>query len=145
MLTPGALAGFGRSQPSEAQNILRSKLSDEGCEPNTGEAIVTATKKSAQVLAGNRIVYQDECKQHQTVSAYLSDYSSAVSDYNIRVEDTSNHIGVEQTADKPISRLYLWSIRTTICPEAYIHLDVQAGKAMQWTLRYRLLAGTTGH
>lgn len=94
----------------------------------------------AASIDGNRVIYRDELQQHQTVSAYLNGYSTAIGDDNIRVEDTNHHIGIEQIADRPITRLYLWSIRTTICPEAYIHLDVAPGRATHWTLHYRLMA-----
>ena len=44
--------------------------------------------------------------------------------------------GVRQTSDRPIAKLLLWSPRTTICPEAYIDLDVQPGKDTSWRITY---------
>ena len=49
-------------------------------------------------------------------------------------------VGVEQTSDSPIAQLNFWSIRTTICPEAYIHVIVQPGETKTWTIRYRFFA-----
>jgi hypothetical protein len=70
----------------------------------------------------------------------LTGYSADAADYAIRVEDRKNHFGVEQTADVPIAKLYLWSIRSTISPEAYIHLDIAPGHTAEWTIHYRFFA-----
>lgn len=56
------------------------------------------------------------------------------------VEDQKTGVGVEQTADLPISRFNFWSIRTTICPEAYIHLVIEPGQTARWSIRYRFYA-----
>jgi hypothetical protein len=92
-------------------------------------------------IEGNEVVYQEELQPHQQVAGYLQGYSNGAADYDFTVEDRNTGVGVEQTGDTPISRLYLWSIRTTICPEAYIHLVVLPGKTVHWTIRYRFYAG----
>ncbi len=92
----------------------------------------------AAVVEGNAIVYKQRLEPRQTVAAYLTGYSTAIRDYDIKTEDTVHHFGIEQTADKPIAKLYLWSIPTTISPEAYIHLDIAPGHTATWTLHYRL-------
>ena len=35
-----------------------------------------------------------------------------------------------------MTKLYLWSIRTTVCPEAYIKLHVEPKKTEKWKIRY---------
>ena len=87
------------------------------------------------------ILYQAELQPHQQVAGYLEGYSTNPADYDITVEDRNTGVGVEQSSDSAISRLYLWSIRTTICPEAYIHLVVPPGKTVHWKIRYRFYAG----
>ena len=74
------------------------------------------------------------------VSSYLTGYSDKPSDYDFRVENKNTGVGVEQTADVPISQLNFWSISTTICPEAYVHLDVAPGQTTHWNIRYRFYA-----
>ncbi|WP_446744571.1 hypothetical protein [Silvibacterium acidisoli] len=90
------------------------------------------------VVDGKSIVYKQELEPHKTVSAYIKGYGSTPASYDIKVEDTNRHFGVEQTSDQPIAKFYLWSIRTTISPEAYIHLDVAPKAAQSWTITYRL-------
>jgi hypothetical protein len=93
-------------------------------------------------VEGNKIIYNRELVPKQTVDAYLTGYSASPTDYAIRVENTRKQFGVEQTGDSPIAKFYLWSIRSTISPEAYIHLDIAPGQTGSWTIRYRLFAGT---
>lgn len=91
-------------------------------------------------IEGNNITYKEELQPRQSVAGYLKGYSNSASDYRFTVEDTKNKVGIEQSSDSPISRFYLWSIRTTICPEAYIHLDVAPGKKQSWKISYRFFA-----
>ena len=74
------------------------------------------------------------------VSSYLSGFSDNPSDYDFTVENQNTGVGVEQTADVPIAQLNFWSISTTICPEAYIHLNVAPGQTTHWNIRYRFFA-----
>ena len=96
----------------------------------------------AAAVEGNSIVYKQELQPKQTAAAYLTGYSSAAGDYAIHVEDTKSHFGVDQTGDRPLAKFYFWSIRSTISPEAYIHLDVAPGKTTAWTIQYHLFAAT---
>jgi hypothetical protein len=89
-------------------------------------------------VEGNMISYLQELQPHQTVAGYITGYSDKASDYDITVEDQKIGVGIQQTSDSPIAKFYLWSIRTTISPEAYIHLDVAPNQTQSWTIRYRL-------
>ncbi len=100
-------------------------------------------EKSMEPLAGidgKEIVYRQELQGEQYVESYLTGYSSSPSDYDIIVENQKTGVGVEQTGDVPISRFNFWSIRTTLCPEAYIHLVVAPGQTVHWNIRYRFYA-----
>ncbi|WP_254062467.1 hypothetical protein [Acidobacterium sp. S8] len=88
-------------------------------------------------MEGNEIGYLKELQTGQTVSTYITGYSDKASDYDITVENANTGAGVEQTSDSPIAKFYLWSIRSTISPEAYIHLDVPPGKTQSWQIHYR--------
>jgi hypothetical protein len=39
-----------------------------------------------------------------------------------------------------MSRFNFWSPRTTLCPEAYIHLVIAPGQTAHWNIRYRFYA-----
>jgi hypothetical protein len=91
-------------------------------------------------VEGKQIVYGSELQAGQSASSVITGYSIDVSSYDFVVENSKTGIGVEQTGDQPISRINFWSIRTTICPEAYIHLKIAPGETAHWTIRYRFYA-----
>ncbi len=71
------------------------------------------------------------------VGAYLTGFSNNVSDYDITFEDKDLGIGVEQTADSPIAKAYLWVTPKTVCPEAYIAIHVAPRQTQAWSIHYR--------
>ncbi len=93
-------------------------------------------------IDGKDIVYVQEVGTGpgQAVSSYLTGYSNSPADYDFTVENRNTGVGVEQTSDSPIAQLNFWSIHTTICPEAYIHVNVQPGETGHWNIRYRFFA-----
>jgi hypothetical protein len=87
-------------------------------------------------IRDKELVYQQELKKGQTVSGEIKGYGATASDYDLRVENRKTGVGVRQTGDRPLARLYFWSIRTTVCPEAYIHIRVEPGKEETWRTAY---------
>jgi hypothetical protein len=95
---------------------------------------------AAAKIEGNDLMYVDALAPHKGVAGYLKGYSDDVHDFDFTVEDTRSKVGVQQTSDHSLARLYFWSIQTTICPEGYIKLNVAPGETSRWTLRYRFFA-----
>ena len=85
---------------------------------------------------GKELRYLQELEKGQTVSSTLTGYADRASDFDIRVENKKTGAKVRQTGDRPLSRLYFWSIRTTVCPEPYIHVHVEPGQEQTWRIRY---------
>ena len=90
-------------------------------------------------VKGNDIVYLKELQPGDSVASYLTGYGSTASNYDIRLENKKTHTGIEQTGTMPIYRFYLWSIHTTVCPEAYVHLAIAPGKTGTWDIHYHFL------
>jgi hypothetical protein len=91
-------------------------------------------------IEGNEIVFHEELKTGQTVQSPLTGFSGSPSDYDFTLENRNTGVGVEQWGDSPIAYFNLWSIRTTIAPEAYVHLYILPGKTQDWSIRYRFFA-----
>jgi hypothetical protein len=104
-------------------------------EPKTERPLGAAAR-----IEGKELVYVDAPAPRSGPSGYLTGYSDGASDYDFTVEDKNSKVGVQQTSDSPLTRLYFWSTNTTICPEAYIHLNVPPGKTSYWKIRYRFFA-----
>jgi hypothetical protein len=91
-------------------------------------------------IEGKDIAYLEELQPRQSVASYLKGYSDKPSDYDFIVENKNTGVGVEQTSDSPIATLNFWSIRTVICPEAYIRVNPAPGQSKSWTIHYRFFA-----
>ncbi len=91
-------------------------------------------------IEGKDIVYSRELRTGESASSFLTGYSNSPSDYKIVVVNHNTGAGVEQSGDQPIAQLNFWSIRTTVCPEAYVHLVIPPGQTAHWTIRYRFYA-----
>jgi hypothetical protein len=95
---------------------------------------------AAAKIEGKDLVYVEALAPRKGVAGYLTGYSEDVRDFDFTVEDTRSKVGVQQTSDHSLARLYFWSTQTTICPEGYIQLNVAPGETSRWTLRYRFFA-----
>lgn len=91
-------------------------------------------------IEGRDLVFTEALGPRRGVSGYLTGYSTSPSDYDFTVEDRDRGVGVEQTSDTPLARLYLWSTPKTICPEAYIHESIPPGQTARWKIHYRFFA-----
>ena len=87
-------------------------------------------------VRGKELVYRQELARGQSVSGEIKGFGERAADHDFRVENKKTGVGVRQTGDRPLSRLYFWSIRTTVCPEAYIHIRVDPGKEETWRTTY---------
>ncbi|MGA2197593.1 MAG: hypothetical protein ABSH40_20185 [Bryobacteraceae bacterium] len=113
-------------------------------QPTSPDTVVTfpfevRAGKSLAGLAETRakqVVFLHELARGETVFTDLEGYGTAASDYDIRVENRKTGAGVRQTSDRPISKLVLWSIRATVCPEAYIDLKIEPGQESTWRISY---------
>jgi hypothetical protein len=91
-------------------------------------------------ITGNDILFNSTIGRGTSPQGYLTGYTGKPGEYRMAVEDTTTHVGVEQTSTSPISKFYFWSTPRTICPEAYIHIDVAPGQTQSWTIQYRFKA-----
>jgi hypothetical protein len=85
---------------------------------------------------GKNFTYLRELQEGQSVYTLMTGFGDTPRDYDIRVENRKAGIGVRQTSDRPIAKLVFWSIRTTVCPEAYIDLKVEPGQEVAWKIGY---------
>jgi hypothetical protein len=87
-------------------------------------------------LRDRQLVYLRELQPRETASAWLEGFGSGAADYDIRVENRKTGAGVRQRGDRAVAKLNFWSIRTTVCPEAYIDLKLEPGHETDWRIAY---------
>lgn len=88
------------------------------------------------VAKGNELTYVRELPTGESVFTELKGYGATSKDYDIRVENTREKVGAHITGDQPLSKLVFWSIRTTVCPEAYVSMKIEPGKTSEWKMTY---------
>jgi hypothetical protein len=89
---------------------------------------------------GKELVYLKELVGRETAQSNLTGFGSDPKDYDIVEENTKTGAGVRQTCDRPLVRINYWSIRSTACPEAYIHMKVAPGETFTWKISYEFYA-----
>ncbi|MGI4854268.1 MAG: hypothetical protein ACRYF4_09515 [Janthinobacterium lividum] len=72
------------------------------------------------------------------LGAYITGFSGKATDFDFTFENKSTGVGVQETSDSPLVKMYLWATPKTFCPEGYIAIHVEPGAAQSWTMRYRL-------
>jgi hypothetical protein len=100
------------------------------------ETKATADLKDLAAVNGKQMVYKRELVRNESIMTDLGGYGPSPKDYDIRVENRQAKAGVRQTSDRGMSKLRLWSIRTTVCPEAYTHVRVEPGKEFRWRVAF---------
>jgi hypothetical protein len=84
----------------------------------------------------NRIIYVKPLVDEDRVSFRIAGFGSEVRDYDIRAENTVTGVGMRVTADQPLVRLSLWSIRSVLGIEPYIGINIPSGASKSWTYTY---------
>ena len=88
-------------------------------------------------IDGRTVRFVAPLEPRNGVGAYITGYSNRVSDYDFTFEDKGSGIGVQQTADAPLVKMYLWATPKTVCPEGYLAIHVDPGKSQSWAIHYR--------
>ena len=114
------------SQPTGPETVVRFAFTPRATGALNGLAQIKETE----------LRYLQELQPRQTVQTDLEGFSASARDYDLRVENRKTGAGVRQTGDRPMSKLHLWSIRTTVCPEAFLDLRIEPGKETSWRIAY---------
>jgi len=96
------------------------------------------------VIEGDSIRILREFTGKESVYAVLHGYGDQAGDYDIKLKNHITGAGLRIRADRPLSRLVYWGNGRILCPEPYIHVNVQPGETFTWTLRYEFYSGNIG-
>lgn len=87
-------------------------------------------------VGDRQLTYHRELKPGESVFTELTGFGANPSDYDIRIENRKAGAGVRITSDQPIWKFVFWSIRTTPCPEPYVHFVIEPGGEAKWQVKY---------
>jgi hypothetical protein len=96
----------------------------------------TRDLKGLALIRGNELSYTRELPKGESVYTLLEGYGGTPKDYDITVENSKAKAGVRITADRPLANMVFWSIRTTVCPEAYVSMHIEPGQQYTWRIAY---------
>jgi hypothetical protein len=100
---------------------------------------ISGTREMANLaeVRGNQINYLRSLENGDTASTQIKGFGDTAKDYDISVENSKTGAGVHVTGDKQVARVFLWSVKTTLCPEVYVNLRIQSGQESKWIARYQ--------
>jgi hypothetical protein len=87
-------------------------------------------------IRGNQIVYTKVLTGEERVTFQLDGYGKDPKAYDIRVENRRTGAGFRVTADRPLARLMLWSIRSVISMEPFVDVTTAPGQTTTWKYTY---------
>jgi hypothetical protein len=117
--------------------------------PGNGDVAITlpfvpvpsrAPNTAMAKIEGNRITYLRPLVEREVVSFLITGFGNQARDYDLRVDNARTGAGVRVTADQPLSRLNLWSIRSVMGLEPYIDINLPPGATKSWTYTYTYTA-----
>ncbi len=98
----------------------------------------TGDRLGAATTRGGELSYTRELLTGQSAFTELTGFGSESKDFDIRVENKKVGAGVRVRGDQPLWKVVFWSIRTVLCPEAYINMKIEPGREFHWRLTYDL-------
>jgi len=84
---------------------------------------------------GSRIEYLKTLGNSEAAQTAIEGFTTA-SDNSFTIENRKTGAAVRVTGDKPLTRIFFWSVKTTLCPEGYIDLNVPPGQEIKWNITY---------
>lgn len=84
----------------------------------------------------HEFTYRRNLEGRETVSAQFSGFGKSSADYAITIENRKAGAGMKIAADRPLSEQHLWSIRSVLAMEPFIHMSVQPGQTFSWKYIY---------
>ena len=93
-------------------------------------------RKELAEIRGNQLVYLKTLEGDGRVATSMRGFSDSPKDHDIRVENSKLGVGFRVRADRPLSNVGYWSIRTVLAVEPFIAMNVPPGETFTWDLTY---------
>jgi hypothetical protein len=88
----------------------------------------------------DQIVYLKTLTGQDTVATPIEGFGKSADDYKIHIENTAAKAGMTITADRPLAKLSLWSIRSVLAVEPFLDVSVAPGSETTWKYHYEYYA-----
>jgi hypothetical protein len=87
-------------------------------------------------IHGNTISFNKQLSGDDRLGVAIGGYSDKAKDYDFTVENTKEKASVRVTGDRPLANLSLFSTRSVVAMEPFVHLVVAKGQQISWKYVY---------
>jgi hypothetical protein len=87
-------------------------------------------------LRKNQIVYLKTLQGQDRVYTSIAGFGNRSDDYKVRIENTNVKAGMTISADRPLAKMALWSIRSVIAVEPFIDISLEPESQSTWKYDY---------
>ncbi len=87
-------------------------------------------------VVGNELVFAKELSDRDQAVVTFEGFGDTAADTEMIIENQKLGAGVRITADRPLIRDMLWSIRSVFAIEPYIAVNIEPGESFTWTNRF---------
>jgi len=70
----------------------------------------------------------------------LEGFGDDAKDYEITVQNNKTGAGVIIKGDNPIAHLNFWTVKTTVCPEPFVEMNIAPDEQKDWNITYTFFA-----
>ncbi len=115
----------------------------QGLTLTTGFVMKAEQPLSAELaeITGRQFLYRKTPTGDQRIGSRLSGFGTSATDYDFHVFDSNRAAGLRITADQPLERVLLWSIRPVMAIEPFIKMSIAPGESFKWSYRYAFETG----
>ena len=92
--------------------------------------------KGVVMLDGKTIRYPAALTDGQ-IYAFLEGFGAEASDNTFVIRNSKTGAGVRVATNQPLDKVAFWTTRRTICPEPFIFMEIEPGKAYSWNTEYQ--------
>lgn len=70
----------------------------------------------------------------------LEGFGNDAKDYEITIQNNKTRAGVIIKGDNPIAHLNFWTVKTTVCPEPFVAMNLAPNEQKDWKITYTFFA-----
>jgi hypothetical protein len=85
---------------------------------------------------GKTITYLKKLQGRDQFDVNIEGFGKTSKDYEITIENRHVGAGIKISGDQPLESEELWSIRSILAMEPYIHMSIEPGKDFTWKYTY---------
>jgi hypothetical protein len=106
----------------------------------TPRAADPAGLRDVAAIRGDRLVFLKPLATGY-VQTRVEGFGDRAADNRVSVEHAPSKLVMTIVNDRPLLKLNVWSMKTTLCPEPFVRVQVEPGRETTWSTRYEFEMG----